>query len=115
MIDHTQDADRSEGASVFDEHRGLLVSVAYRVLGSVTDAEDAVQEAWIRWSGADHSSGGEPREAGRRPGSRAASMKRSRGLEARLRKMSPRTHRRREELPQRPPRPGGLNTDGRRS
>ena len=43
MIDHTQDADRSEVASVFDEHRGLLVSVAYRVLGSVTDAEDAVQ------------------------------------------------------------------------
>jgi RNA polymerase sigma-70 factor (ECF subfamily) len=70
MIDHTQDADRSEVASVFDEHRGLLVSVAYRVLGSVTDAEDAVQEAWIRWSGADHSSGGDPREAGRRPGSR---------------------------------------------
>ena len=37
-------------------------------------------------------------------------MKGSRGLEARLRKMSPRTHRRREELPQRPPGPGGLNT-----
>jgi RNA polymerase sigma-70 factor (TIGR02957 family) len=60
MIDHTQDADRSEVASVFDEHRGLLVSVAYRVLGSVTDAEDAVQEAWIRWSGVDHSEVADP-------------------------------------------------------
>jgi RNA polymerase sigma-70 factor (ECF subfamily) len=29
------------------------MSVAYRVLGSVTDAEDAVQEAWLQWSGVD--------------------------------------------------------------
>src|SRR4051794_23930088 len=31
------------------DHRRRLVSVAYRLLGSVTDAEDAVQEAFIRW------------------------------------------------------------------
>ncbi|MFG1698917.1 RNA polymerase sigma factor SigJ [Nonomuraea sp. NPDC049309] len=37
----------------FEEHRGLLMAVAYRILGSVTDAEDVVQEAWLRWSGAD--------------------------------------------------------------
>jgi RNA polymerase sigma-70 factor (TIGR02957 family) len=61
VIDHTQDADRSEAARVFDEHRGLLISVAYRVLGSVTDAEDAVQEAWLRWSGVDHSEVADPR------------------------------------------------------
>jgi RNA polymerase sigma-70 factor (TIGR02957 family) len=48
-------------ARVFDEHRGLLVSVAYRVLGSVIDAEDAVQEAWLRWSGVDHSRVDDPR------------------------------------------------------
>jgi RNA polymerase sigma-70 factor (ECF subfamily) len=48
-------------ARVFDEHRGLLISVAYRVLGSVTDAEDAVQEAWLRWSGVDHSGVDDPR------------------------------------------------------
>jgi hypothetical protein len=50
-----------DAAGVFDEHRGLLVSVAYRVLGSVTDAEDAVQETWLRWSGVDHSEVGDPR------------------------------------------------------
>lgn len=46
---------------LFDEHRGLLVSVAYRVLGSVTDAEDTVQEAWLRWSNVDHSEIVDPR------------------------------------------------------
>jgi RNA polymerase sigma-70 factor (TIGR02957 family) len=61
VIYHTQDADRSEAARVFDEHRGLLISVAYRVLGSVTDAEDAVQEAWLRWSGVDHTEVADPR------------------------------------------------------
>ncbi|TKK87939.1 sigma-70 family RNA polymerase sigma factor [Herbidospora galbida] len=34
----------------FSEHRKVLLGVAYRVLGSVTDAEDVVQEAWLRWS-----------------------------------------------------------------
>ncbi|MEU8695574.1 RNA polymerase sigma-70 factor [Streptomyces sp. NPDC048665] len=40
---------------VFHEHRGLLFSVAYRLLGSAADAEDAVQDAWFRWSAADRS------------------------------------------------------------
>jgi RNA polymerase sigma-70 factor, ECF subfamily len=35
---------------VFAEHRGLLFGVAYRMLGSVADAEDTVQDAWLRWS-----------------------------------------------------------------
>ena len=52
---------RPDAARVFDGHRGLLVSVAYRVLGSVSDAEDAVQEAWLRWSGVDHSEVEDPR------------------------------------------------------
>jgi RNA polymerase sigma-70 factor (ECF subfamily) len=38
---------------VFAEHRGLLYAVAYRVLGSVTEAEDVVQDAWLRWSRVD--------------------------------------------------------------
>src|ERR687889_720273 len=48
-------------ARVFDEHRDLLISVAYRVLGSVTDAEDTVQEAWLRWSGVDPSGVANPK------------------------------------------------------
>jgi RNA polymerase sigma-70 factor (ECF subfamily) len=32
----------------FDEHRAHLRSVAYRMLGSLTEADDAVQEAWLR-------------------------------------------------------------------
>jgi RNA polymerase sigma-70 factor (ECF subfamily) len=35
--------------AAFDEHRGLLFSVAYRMLGSVADAEDILQETFIRW------------------------------------------------------------------
>jgi RNA polymerase sigma-70 factor (TIGR02957 family) len=35
--------------SVFNEHRPLLFSIAYRMLGSASDAEDVVQDAWIRY------------------------------------------------------------------
>jgi RNA polymerase sigma-70 factor (ECF subfamily) len=61
-VSHGTSGERqSDAARVFDEHRNLLVSVAYRVLGSVTDAEDAVQEAWLRWSGVDRSGVSDPR------------------------------------------------------
>ncbi|MEU1385837.1 MULTISPECIES: RNA polymerase sigma-70 factor [unclassified Nonomuraea] len=46
---------------VFDQHRKLLFSVAYRVLGSAADAEDAVQDAWIRWSADDRSQVADPK------------------------------------------------------
>ncbi|MGI5373751.1 RNA polymerase sigma-70 factor [Streptomyces sp. CA-251387] len=45
---------------VFEEHRPVLLGVAYRMLGRVADAEDVVQEAWLRWSGADRSEVREP-------------------------------------------------------
>ena len=35
--------------SVFQAHRYLLFSIAYRMLGSVMDAEDCVQETFLRW------------------------------------------------------------------
>jgi RNA polymerase sigma-70 factor (TIGR02957 family) len=38
---------------VFTEHRDLLFAVAYRMTGSVADAEDIVQDAWLRWSATD--------------------------------------------------------------
>ena len=40
-------------ADQFEEHRAHLRGVAYRMLGSVSDAEDAVQEGWLRLSRAD--------------------------------------------------------------
>ena len=38
----------------FEEHRPRLRAVAYRMLGSLSEAEDAVQDAWLRLSRADH-------------------------------------------------------------
>jgi len=35
---------------VFEAHRDLMFAVAYRMLGTIADAEDAVQDAWLRWS-----------------------------------------------------------------
>jgi RNA polymerase sigma-70 factor (ECF subfamily) len=36
---------------LFEEHRGLLLAHAYRMLGDRARAEDMVQEAWLRWQG----------------------------------------------------------------
>ncbi|WP_230423276.1 RNA polymerase sigma-70 factor [Streptomyces radicis] len=47
--------------AVFQEHRPTLFGVAYRMLGRVADAEDIVQEAWLRWSAADRDDVEEPR------------------------------------------------------
>jgi RNA polymerase sigma-70 factor (TIGR02957 family) len=38
---------------VFVAHRNLLFTVAYEMLGSATDAEDVLQESWLRWAGVD--------------------------------------------------------------
>jgi RNA polymerase sigma-70 factor (ECF subfamily) len=47
-----QTADASGRGAAFEQHRGRLWGVAYRMLGSRADADDMVQEAYLRWHGA---------------------------------------------------------------
>ena len=56
----TGDAGHRDAAAVFDPLRPRLTRVAYRMLGSVADAEDVVQDAFIRWIGADRGAVREP-------------------------------------------------------
>jgi RNA polymerase sigma-70 factor (TIGR02957 family) len=46
---------------VFAAHRSLLFTVAYEMLGSAVDAEDVVQETWLRWADVDHAGVRDPR------------------------------------------------------
>lgn len=41
----------STDATVFEQHRPVLVGLAYRLLGSMWDAEDVVQDSFLRWAG----------------------------------------------------------------
>jgi len=45
----------------FVAHRNLLFTVAYEMLGSAADAEDVLQETWLRWADVDHAEVREPR------------------------------------------------------
>src|SRR5689334_16676441 len=55
VMERVTDAHRDWLADQFEENRAHLRAVAYRMLGSSSDAEDAVQEAWLRLSRADSS------------------------------------------------------------
>jgi RNA polymerase sigma-70 factor, ECF subfamily len=50
-----------DSAATFEAHRQFLFSLAYRLTGSAGDAEDLVQEAWIRWAKIDPSAIESPR------------------------------------------------------
>jgi RNA polymerase sigma-70 factor (ECF subfamily) len=56
----TAGLEREDAAASFDPLRPKLMRVAYRMLGSVADAEDVLQEAFIRWMGADRGAVREP-------------------------------------------------------
>lgn len=48
-------APASDPTQTFDQLRPRLHAIAYRMLGAVAEAEDVVQDAWLRWHGADRS------------------------------------------------------------
>jgi RNA polymerase sigma factor (sigma-70 family) len=49
------DDSLNEAADAFQRLRPRLFGIAYRILGSVSEAEDVVQDVWVRWQGADRS------------------------------------------------------------
>jgi len=53
--------DNLRPLAAFDEHRGLLFSIAYRMLGSRADAEDMLQETFLRWQHASEVAVHDPR------------------------------------------------------
>jgi RNA polymerase sigma-70 factor (ECF subfamily) len=57
----SEDMSELAAARVFDEHRGLLFTVAYEMLGSAADAEDVVQETWLRWADVERGEVRDPR------------------------------------------------------
>jgi len=50
-----------DAAGSFEPHRRFLTGLAYRMLGSVTEAEDVVQDAFLRWNAAERDRVAEPR------------------------------------------------------
>ena len=51
----------TDPSATFEPHRRRLLGLAYRMLGSMAEAEDAVQEAYLRWHATDRAAVAEPR------------------------------------------------------
>lgn len=54
-VEDPSGADIESAIGTFNESRSRLFGIAYRMLGSVAEAEDIVQEAWLRWQQTDRS------------------------------------------------------------
>jgi RNA polymerase sigma-70 factor (ECF subfamily) len=54
------DAYLADALAAFEGVRGRLFGIAYRMLGSASEAEDVVQEAWLRWQGTDRAAVDDP-------------------------------------------------------
>jgi RNA polymerase sigma-70 factor (ECF subfamily) len=52
---------QDEAALTFEPHRRRLTGLAYRMLGSLSEAEDIVQDAYLRWHAAERERVGNPR------------------------------------------------------
>jgi len=53
--------DAFDGAADFEPHRAFLTGLAYRMLGSVAESEDVIQDAFLRWREVDRATIAEPR------------------------------------------------------
>ncbi|MGW0329855.1 RNA polymerase sigma-70 factor [Nocardia sp. NPDC003183] len=53
MAPQPEGTAKDPATEVFVAHRNLLFTVAYEMLGSAADAEDVLQETWLRWVGVD--------------------------------------------------------------
>lgn len=60
-VDEASGGGLDSALGAFNEARPRLFGIAYRMLGSVAEAEDIVQEAWLRWDRVDHSRVADPR------------------------------------------------------
>jgi RNA polymerase sigma-70 factor (ECF subfamily) len=60
MTEQDVEATAAEAAALFDPHRQRLQRLAYRMLGSMAEAEDVVQDAFLRWLGSDRASVRQP-------------------------------------------------------
>jgi RNA polymerase sigma-70 factor, ECF subfamily len=60
-MSHDVERMQSDATRTFELHRRSLLGVAYRMVGQVADAEDIVQEAWLRWSTVDPTNIGDPK------------------------------------------------------
>ncbi|TCO59775.1 RNA polymerase sigma-70 factor (ECF subfamily) [Actinocrispum wychmicini] len=55
------DVGTDVSTTVFEQYRELMFGISYRMLGSVADAEDTIQETWLRWNRIDRDSVVDPR------------------------------------------------------